>query len=173
MKQYLKLIALIFSSALILRLEGPSLQAAVFGLLVLVLLALGQKIWSRLKFLIPPLILIAGLQVLFNRSLAGLTAGFKITNMSLIVLLYTGTTSPGEISRVFRFLPVGLALTLTIALNLIPIILQEAQKIRLVQISRGKRLPNPLPIIVPLLHRTLQRSQQLAIILETRKKAKT
>lgn len=157
---YLKLAVLIFASALIVNLQGLSRQAVIFVLLVAIL---GKKSYERLKLLAWPLLLIVGLQLWLNLSLA---PGLKIANLSLLVFLYTQITPVREISHVFRFLPSGLHLTLTIALNLIPVILNEAQNIRLVQLSRGAT--NPLAVLIPLLHRTFQRSQQLALILETR-----
>lgn len=164
MKPYLKLLGLIFASSLIVSLQGLSLQAIFFAGLVVIL---GRKAWERLKLLFWPLLLIIIFQLL---SRLPLSSGLKIANLSLLVLLYTSTSSSNEISQVFSFLPAGLSLTLTIALNLIPAIFLEAQKIRLVQSSRGRRLIGPLPLIIPLLHRTLRRSQQLAIILAVGKR---
>lgn len=157
---YLKLAGLIFGSALIVNLQGWTLQAVILAALMLIL---GKKSFQRLKLLALPLALIFLLQLWLHLSLA---PGLKIANLSLLVFLYTQITPVREISRVFDWLPPGLHLTLTIALNLIPVILNEAQNIRLVQLSRGAK--NPLAIVVPLLHRTLQRSQQLALILETK-----
>ena len=167
MKPYFKLLALILASSLIINLQGPSLQVICFSFLALVL---GRKIWARLKFLALPLILIAGLQILFNHTLAGVIAAIKIANLSLLVLIYTNSASPKEISQVFSWLPADLRLTLSIALNLIPIIFQEAQKIQLVQVSRGRKFKSPLPIVIPLLHRSLKRAEQLAIVLAVGKR---
>lgn len=164
MKPYCKLLALILASSLIISLQGPTLQAIILtGLIFL----LGKKSWPRLRLLFWPLLLIIFFQLWSNLPLS---SGIKIANLSLLVLFYTSTSSSREISQVFNFLPAGLALTLTIALNLIPAIFLEAQKIRLVQSSRGRRLIGPLPLIIPLLHRTLQRSQQLALILAVGKR---
>lgn len=164
MKPYLRLTALILASWLLIRLPGPALQAVILAGLVFFL---GKKSWQRLKFLFWPLLLIISFQ-LWSR--LPLTSGLRIANLSLLVFVYTETTSTREISQVFKFLPAGLALAFTLALNLIPIILREAQNIRLIQISRGKKFNQPLPLIIPLLHRTFRRSQQLAIILTVGKR---
>ena len=164
MKPYFKLLALILTSWLLINLQGPSLQAVILAGLISFL---GRKSWQRLRFFLWPI----GLIILFQLwSKLPLASGLRIANLSLLVFIYTETTSTREISRVFSFLPARLSLALTLALNLIPIILREAQTIRLIQISRGKKLYQPLPIIVPLLHRTFQRSQQLAIILTVGKR---
>ena len=100
------------------------------------------------------------------RQPVSLVPGLKVGALSLLVLTYTSLSSVSEISHSFRFLGPKNQLLLTLTLNLIPIILKEAQNIVLIQSSRGRRSINPLPIIVPLLHRTFQRAQQLALILE-------
>ncbi|PIP52710.1 hypothetical protein COX09_00100 [Candidatus Beckwithbacteria bacterium CG23_combo_of_CG06-09_8_20_14_all_47_9] len=167
MKPYLKLLTLILASSLIINLQDPTMQSVILAGLISFL---GRKSWLRLRFLLWPLLIIIIFQLWSNLSLA---SGFRIANLSLLVFVYTETTSAREISQVFNWLPESLRLTLTITLNLIPIIFKEAQNIQIIQSSRGKKLKQPLPLVIPLLHRTLQRSQQLAIILETRKKAKT
>ncbi len=164
MKPYLKLIALILASSLILNLQGLSLQAVILAGLILFL---GRKSWERLRFLFWPLVLIIIFQLW---SKLPLSSGLRIANLSLVVLIYTTVTSTREISLPWAFLGKTGQLLITLTFNLIPVILKEAKDIALIQSSRGKRLTTPLSIIVPLLHRTLQRSQQLAIVLEVGKR---
>lgn len=137
--------------------------------------------WQRIK----PLIFIALCIVLFNvlvnfqehyavRFVQGITAAGKIIILSLLVFAFTSTTSLREIINIFAFLPKKLQLSLTITLNIIPAILDEIQKIKIAQKSRGLNSyslnPNKsiFPIIIPLLHRALERAEHLAILLHSR-----
>ncbi|MBU1500289.1 energy-coupling factor transporter transmembrane protein EcfT, partial [Patescibacteria group bacterium] len=72
------------------------------------------------------------------------------------------------ISLAFNFLPKTFNFMLTITFSLIPVIFQEAKTIILLQKCRGYHSLNPLPIIIPLLHRTLKRSEQIALTMASR-----
>lgn len=164
MKPVFKLTFLIAASWGLISLNNPLKQAVITAGLIIIL---GQRAWRRLKILLWPMLAVSLFQFWLRLPL---TFGLKVANLSLLVFGYTQTATVREISQAFSFLPSNLGLTLTISLNLIPVIFQEAQKIRLVQISRGARSVNPLPLIIPLLHRTLQRSQQLTLILAVGKR---
>lgn len=114
-------------------------------------------------------------QLLFNFSLApidrvwqGIISAVKISLLSLLVFWYTAVFSPSQISRHFHFLPQPLPLMFTLTLALIPALFNEAKKIHLIQISRGYSRKNPFPILIPLLHRVIQRSQHLALVMTSR-----
>ncbi len=101
--------------------------------------------------------------------------------------LLTFTTTPERLSsgmeRAFSFLkrvniPVhGIALTLTLALRFIPVMIEEANRIIKVQSARGadfgqgkmmSRIKNTISIIVPLLTVSIKRSNELAYAMEAR-----
>lgn len=138
----------------------PNLYFLFCLFLLLIIFSPKSKLFSWLK----PLIFISLIILLFGNWQSVL----KITTLSLLVFYYTATTSVSQIVKTFSFLPQSWQLMLTITLSLIPVIFAEAQKIKLIQISRGYRNKNPLPLIIPLLHRTLSRAEQLALVIETR-----
>lgn len=156
-----------------------------FLLFFLVISTLLFKPKKKLLTRIYPLLFIAFLVILFQaicntsvsfstRIINGATAALKIITLSMLVFFYTSTTSPSEIVTTFSFLPKKLQLMLTITFSLIPAILEEAQKIILIQNARGinSRSLNPaksiFPIIIPLLHRTLKRAEQIAVVSQAR-----
>lgn len=173
----LKLIALIFiSSALILI---NNLYFLFVCLLILLLATILKANLSNLKNRLLPLlftvILLIIFQLIFNsgqtysaRLLQGFTSALKILSLSLLVFLYTSTTSITQISQALNFFPKTFNFMLTITFSLIPVIFQEAKTIILLQKCRGYHSFNPLPIIIPLLHRTLKRSEQIALTMASR-----
>lgn len=166
----LKLIGLILiSSALILI---NNLYFLVSSLLLLLLLTILKTSPSQLKNRLTPLfftiVLVIIFQTLSARWLQGFTAAIKILSLSLLVFLYTATTSINQIIQTFNFLPKNFNFMLTVTFSLIPVIFQEAKTIILLQKSRGYHRLNPLPIIIPLLHRTLKRSEQIALTMASR-----
>ena len=163
----IKLIALVLASSWLILVKDARLLALIFGLnLVLIYFSSRRaELLSRLKFLAILIGLVFLLQLLARQPLS-LVPGLKVGCLSLLVLTYTSLSSVKEISQTLKFLGPKAQLLFTLTLNLIPIILKEAQNIILIQSSRGRRLRSPLPVIVPLLHRTFARAQQLALVLE-------
>lgn len=160
----MKLFLLLFLTALTIFTSNPFW---LIGLLLLVLIFSPKpQLFSRLK----PLLFISALIILFQlRHLSqAILAALKISTLSLLVFYYTATTSINQIIKNFSFLSKDWQLMLTITLGLIPVIFSEAKKIKLIQTSRGYSGKNPFPIIIPLLHRTLKRAEQLALVIETR-----
>lgn len=160
----MKLLLLLFLTSLTIFISNPYW---LISLLVLILIFSPRtQLLSRLK----PLFFISSLIVLFQlRHLSqAMLAALRITTLSLLVFYYTATTSVSQIVKTFSFLPKPWRLMLTITFSLIPVIFNEAKKIKLIQTSRGYAGKNPFPIIIPLLHRTLQRSEQIALIIETK-----
>lgn len=175
MKPYLKLLALAAATMLIINRQSVLFQVIMAAGLSL---GLGRRLRPRLKFigLVPGFIIL--FQLIGNRAVPpgirwqlGLLHSLKITNLSLAVLAYTSFTPAREIGQTWAFFGPRVRLLITLTLSLIPAILTEAQNIRLVQSSRGKRRLTPLALIIPLLHRTLQRAHQLTLVLETRSAA--
>jgi len=175
--QRLKLIALILISSALISINNLFWLFAC--LLILLLANIFNSALSQLKNRLTPLLLTVVLliifQLLFNSSqtysvrwLQSLTAAIKILSLSLLVFLYTATTSINQISQTLNFLPKTFNFMLTITFSLIPVIFQEAKTIILLQKCRGYKNLNPLPIIIPLLHRTLKRSEQIALTMTSR-----
>lgn len=154
-------------------------------LLLLILLSLLLKPKRQLVKRLKPLLLI-GLTIIlinlfFNMSFVpedrlskGILYAGKFVNLSLSVFIFTAITSPSEIVALFSFLPKQMTLALSITFSIIPVIMSEIDKITLIQKTRGHnfRSFNPkksiFPLIVPLLHRTLKRGEQIGIVLLAR-----
>jgi len=120
-------------------------------------------------------------QLIFNptvtlseRFVIGVVASFRLMALSLTVFLFTETTSVSKIVAALSFLPRKYCLMMTISFALLPTLMRETQTIKLAQQARGlqTRNFNPLrtflPIMIPLLHRTLIRAERIAITLETK-----
>ena len=166
---YLKLLALILISSWLILLKDARLLGLIFSLNLLVIYFSPRRteLLSHLKFLAILIGLVVILQLLARQPVS-LVPGLKVGALSLLVLTYTSLSSVKEISQCFKFLGPKSQLLITLTLNLIPIILKEAENIVLIQSSRGRSLRSPLPVIIPLLHRTFARAQQLALVLEAK-----
>jgi energy-coupling factor transport system permease protein len=118
--------------------------------------------------------------VLFTIRIASLISLF-----SLLLMLTTAQDITDSLERLLRplsrfGLPIGeWALTLALALRFIPVLLEEGEKVRRAQISRGsdlegigfnwiKRLHRLLPLIIPMFAGAQKRADDLALALEAR-----
>lgn len=166
----LKLIALILISSALILINNLYLLS-IFLLFLILAIALKSHL-SSLKTRLTPLLLTIALVIAFQafslRLTQGVIAAVKILSLSLLVFLYTATTSITQISQALNFFPKNFNFMLTITLSLIPVIFQEAKTIILLQKCRGYHSLNPLPVIIPLLHRTLRRSEQIALTMSSR-----
>ena len=126
-----------------------------------------QQLFIRLKPLLVVCLLVIIIQ--FNQLREGISAALRILILSLAVFYYTGITSPRKIVNDLRFLPDSFKLMLTISFSLISVIFTEAKKISLVQKRRGLKTAAPFPLVIPLLHRVLKRSEQLTLVLQCRR----
>lgn len=162
----IRLLILLLISSLAIYAADARLPLTIFlaNLTVIAFSRRRRELLSRLKFLTVLTGLVISLQWLARQPLSFLPV-IKVGALSLSVLTYTALTPPAQIAAAFGWFGPKGQLLISLTLNLIPIIFQEARTIRLVQLSRGAK--NPLAILVPLLHRTLRRSQQLALVLET------
>lgn len=108
------------------------------------------------------------------RFLNGLIAAEKIMTVSLAVFSFVFTNSMSEIINTLCFLPSKFRLSLTITFSIMPTILEEIKKIAVVQCAKGlnRRSLNPtkniIPIIIPVMHRSMQRAEQIAITIQAR-----
>jgi len=179
----IKLLFLILFSTLMVFFRNPD---AVFGITAIITLISLLKlnflnVKNRLISLFFVSLLIIIFQLLFGlttslylRLFQGLTAALRLLSLSLLVFLFTETTSVTEIVSAFSFLPPKLNLMITISFSLIPVILKEISTIRVAQQSRGLPLKgiymfrSIFPLLIPLLSRTLTRAEQIAIVLQTK-----
>ena len=175
-------ILFIISSYLTFRGQLPILLIFLITLLITIKVVPAKiKVISRLKSLLFIGVLVVIFQIFFNYSIAlpdriisGISASLKIIDLSLLVFFYTSISSINEIISVFSFLPSKMQLLITITFSLIPAILGESEKIIIVQKTRGHKttnfniLNNFLPVVIPLLHRTLKRAEQLSLVILSR-----
>jgi len=182
MIQKLKFAGLIIISSLVALNHDQIYIFIVFVISVLLSFYVGgNKILPRIKplllvsiFIVAINLISAGNITILSRILNGIINALKLISLSLVVFAYTMSTSPAEIVSVFSFLPRKAKVMLTITFSLIPITLKEIEKIQLVQKSRGYEgssmniVTSLLPLIMPLLNRTLKRAEQIGIILETK-----
>ena len=175
----LKILALILTSTFLLLQKNTISIFLINSLLITLALVLsGQKIYSRLK----PLFFISLLIILFRlvlgiegtveeRLAGGIVASFRIISLSLLVFLYTAVTDPSNIIEGLFFLPKTFRLGLTMTLSLLTVIFDEINLINIIQQSRGYKKSfitpwkNIKPVIIPLLHRTFKRAEQLSVTL--------
>ena len=179
-----KLFLTVISTTLIFLSDSPFLLTLIF-LLVFLWLVISIPHSPALKSRFLSLIIIGSFIILFNlifnsrlyipqRLVVGTINAQKIITISLLVFIFTQTTSFSQIASIFSFLPRKLQLMLTITLSFIPILFEEYHQIRIIQAGRGQNHNsfNPFisffPIIIPLLHRTFIRADQIALSLPAR-----
>lgn len=111
----------------------------------------------------------------------------RILLLVVIGLMLTYTTTPTQLTdameslmkplRVFRLDTHSLAMTMTIALRFIPILIEEVEKITAAQKSRGadmengtlvKRVKALVPVLIPLFISSFRRANELADAMECR-----
>jgi len=118
--------------------------------------------------------------------LGGAAYVLRLTFLIVLAALFTLTTTPMDLtqglSRLFRplrwlKLPVHqFALMMTLTLRFVPILLQEAQRIKNAQLSRGAaldgklldRVKNLVPMLLPLFVSAIRRAEDLATAMEAR-----
>lgn len=172
----IKFLSLIIASTLVLFIKDWQEAVIVFIFVIIASSLIPQK--RDVTKRIYPLFFIAAMiiifQLIFNytvslpqRLILGLTSALKIISLSMLMFIYTASTSTSKIINTFSFLPKSLQLMLTITLVLVPVIMDEYHKIYLIQSTRGNR-SRFLPIIIPLLHRSLKRAEQIGIVMVTK-----
>lgn len=176
----IKLFFLFLFSTLMIFLHNPYAILSITAIIISVILLKLKffKIKNRLVALFFVSLLIIIFQLLFGlttplylRLFQGFIASLRLLSLSLLVMLFTETTSVTEIVSAFSFLPPKLNLMITISFALIPAILKEISAIRVAQQSRGLQLKgfrSVFPILIPLLGRTLGRAEHIAIVLQTK-----
>lgn len=127
-----------------------------------------------------------GLRITEEGIVRGLFYTLRIGILTVLASLLTLTTSPMSLADGFeRFLSpfkrIGIpsqeiAMMLSISLRFIPILIEEAERIRKAQLSRGSqitgniinRIRGIIPLIVPLFLSTFRRANDLALAMDSR-----
>jgi energy-coupling factor transport system permease protein len=163
--------------ALILRNLRPFMWLFVFTVALNALLIPGTLLWAAPRL---------GLQV----TREGLTTGaFFAARLAAVIAtasLFTLTTAPLELTSGLErllspFRRVGLpahelAMMITIALRFIPVLVEEAERLRKAQLARGadfgggpvRRVRQLMPLLVPLFVSAFERADRLALAMESR-----
>lgn len=141
-----------------------------------------RKLLGWLKFLVIAGLLILAVQTFtysgFGFSFEGLFYGvsfaLRFLTLILLVFIFVHTTPTRKLVEAFSFLPYPLSFMLMLSLNMLPRIEDLAKTIVNAQKARGLNFKTlnvfkvyP-PILIPLLSKTLEKSQQLALALQTR-----
>jgi energy-coupling factor transporter transmembrane protein EcfT len=184
MKKYytfINIIALFIFNSTAFFIKSPAILSLLLIIFFLILIPLKNPPWKRLKAIIPVAITIVIFQLIFNASLPleqrfifGLTAAIRIILISLSVLLFLSITSLYELTRLFGFLPKRWLLLFIMTCYFIPAVLNESEKIKMIQKSRGIKMhslnffSNLAALIIPLLHRVFRRAETLSLAMVSR-----
>ena len=184
MNPKIKLFLLIIVSTLTLFVNELIWIILLFLSVITIVLIL--RIQSKLFKWIKPILIICLLIVLIDTftytpikfTIEGLNLGFKVSlrllTLVIMIFAFISTTPPKQLLESFSFLPREMALMLTIAFRLLPIVGDRIIKILNAQKARGLnfRSLNPFktyfPVLVPLFGKTLEGSYRLALSMESR-----
>ena len=116
----------------------------------------------------------------------GLNSMFRIIGVFFIATTYTKISNQSELLYFWElfFKPFGifgltsneLALMMVIAIRFLPVFISEIDRIKMAQLARGAKLRkskffsmiNFMPLLVPVLHQSIRRSEELADAMEAR-----
>lgn len=174
-----KLIILFSTTTFMLLQQNWEVIVMVFFAVIFLVFALQPKKFPLQRFV--PLLVIAAFIILFHlifntgigyqeRIAIGAIEATKITTISLLVFLFTATTSINSIMLLFAFCPRKFKLVLTITFGILPAVMEEARNIKLIQNARGLHTnsfnlyKSFFPLIIPLLHRSFQRAERIATL---------
>jgi len=176
-----KILVLILFNYFIFYVGNPFVLTCILVLFVVMGLFTNFSLMKRLKSIVPVAIMIILFQIIFNstvpitsRVFLGYMAAIRLIAISLSVLLFLTITSINELLEVFSFLPKNLLLIILMTSYFIPQVLTESEKIASVQKSRGMNINNVriiyniASLIVPLIHRVLQRAETLSMTIVSR-----
>ena len=178
---FVYLILELLLSKISLRYIVNSLKPIRFLLILMFLLNLfftkGEHVWVDLKFW----------QLTGEAVLQSVFLSLRIVLLVAGASMLTLTTSPIALTdglekllsplKVFRFPSHELAMMMTIALRFVPTLMDESEKIRNAQMSRGadfesgnifKRVKSMIPILIPLFVSSFRKADDLAIAMESR-----
>ena len=104
----------------------------------------------------------------------GVNFSLRIYALILSVFLMVNTTQTSRLAEAFFFLPRDLRQILVISLTMLPNVSLLASKVMNAQKARGLNFRSPnvtrtyFPVMVPLLAKTLERSEKMALAMEAR-----
>ncbi len=165
------------SLALSIRNLRPFLWLFILTLLFHAIFTQG-KILIKVEFI--------GLTITEEGIVRGLFYTVRIALLAVLASLLTLTTSPMSLADAFQhflspFKRIGvpaheIAMMLSISLRFIPILIEEADRIRKAQISRGcqisgnliNKIKSIVPLVVPLFLSTFRRANDLALAMDSR-----
>lgn len=184
MNPKIKLLFLVIISTCILFIKDLLSISLIFIAIIISIFLL--KIHSRLSEWVKPISIICFFIIVLDTftyiplkfSLEGLFFGITISLRLFVVLsvvfIFMSTTSVKELSESFNFLPNELALIVMLAFRLLPLVKDETIKIINVQKSRGLNFKSLnffrtyFPVMIPLFSKMLERSNRLALAMESR-----
>lgn len=184
MNSKIKLLVLIIISTFVLFIRDLFYISIVFITIIASIFLL--KIQSKFLEWIKPISIICFLIVIlhtftytllkfsFEGLVLGITMSLRLFIVLSVVLTFVSTTSIKELSESFSFLPYELALMLTLAFRLLPLVKEETLKIINAQESRGLNFKSLnffrtyFSILIPLFSKTLEKSNRLALAMESR-----
>jgi len=141
-------------------------QANMLTFILLFVIFLFLKIDRKILLAVIPTISIYFLiQLYFSSFEAAIGRIFLFSNIFLASIIFITKTDPYEFRPI---LPQGIFLSFLISLHFFPIFMRELKNTYIVQISRGYKKGNPLPLILPLLHRIFDKAMRLSISLAAR-----
>lgn len=176
-----KLCALFLFNFIIFFVNSPYILTGILLLFLITGIFTRYPFINRLKAIVPVACMIIIFQVIFNNSvtihirfLLGYLAAIRLVAISLSVLFFLSITSITELLQLFSFLPKNVLLLFIMTSYFIPGVVSESEKIKAVQKSRGMNLNNVhiitniASLIVPLIHRVLQRAETLSLAILAR-----
>lgn len=110
----------------------------------------------------------------FQGLIYGLTFSLRFLTIVLLVFLFVQTTPTFKLVEAFDFLPKKFSFMFMLSLTLLPKIkdlvwlIVNAQKVRGLNFKTLNIFNAYLPILVPLFSKTLEKSQQLALAIQTK-----
>ncbi len=184
MNSKIKLALIISFTTVMLLIHEPAVLSLIAVSLLLFSVKTGpiKKIFEWIKPMTAVFLLIVLLQSFtysgFGFSIAGFFWGIaislRIVSIILIIFIFVYTTKPRDIVLAFGFLPKPLPFAMTLSIGLVPCVKREYINIINAQKTRGLSFKSPnilhtyLPVLIPLFAKTLDRSQRIAIAMETR-----
>lgn len=140
-----------------------------------------RRVAQRVRFFATLFLFLFVFHVIFNRNSSlythfnsSLKTVLQIASISEMMLVLTGKISMSKFINGLFFLPQSMKMLITITFSFIPFLVEEQQKISLVQKSRGmgttlqSKFTGIFSTIIPLIHRLFRRSEDLALVIDMR-----
>ena len=184
MNSKIKLGLIIAFTSIMLLIQEPFILSLISVLMLIFSAKAGlmKKIFEWIKPLIAVFFLILLLQSFTYSGLGfsaagffwGITIALRLVSIILAIFMFVYTTKPRDIALAFSFLPRPMPFIMTLSLGLVPGVKREYMNIINSQKTRGLSFRSLnisrtyLPVLVPLFAKTLDKSQRMALAMETR-----